>query len=189
MPPVAASTPQSPLVAAARRQEAAAWDALLKAQQLPLYAYVAELVRDRDAARDLVQETFISAVKHIGSLREDDRFVSWLFGIAHQKCLQHFRRSRRFWERFQEAPGELDCQIDEESADAREQLLSSERTAEFLSLLEALPPAQRSTLLLYVLEDFSLEEISAITDVPLGTVKSRLHHAKRALRELVEEMP
>jgi RNA polymerase sigma-70 factor (ECF subfamily) len=189
MPPVAAPIPQAPLVAAARRQEAAAWDALLKAQQLPLYAYVAELVRDREVARDLVQETFIAAVKHIGSLREDGRFVSWLFGIAHQKCLQHFRRSRRFWERFQESPEQLDTQVDEEFADAREQLLGAERTAEFLSLLEALPPSQRSTLLLHVLEDFSLEEISVITAVPLGTVKSRLHHAKRALRELVEEMP
>jgi len=52
--------------------------------------------------------------------------------------------------------------------------------------VEQLPTAQRSALLLHVLEDFSIEEIARITAVPPGTVKSRLHHAKRALRQLVE---
>jgi len=57
----------------------------------------------------------------------------------------------------------------------------------FFVLLERLPSAQRSVLLLHVIENFSLEEIASITSVPVGTVKSRLHHAKRVLRNLVEE--
>lgn len=59
----------------------------------------------------------------------------------------------------------------------------------FFALLELLPLPQRSTLLLHVLEDFSLEEIAAISAVPIGTVKSRLHHAKRALRQKIEARP
>ncbi|OIR08116.1 ECF RNA polymerase sigma-E factor [mine drainage metagenome] len=188
MPPVDAPSLQLRLVAAARAQEAAAWDELLKAQQLPLYAYVAEFIRDREMAYDIVQETFLAAVRHIGTLREDGRFVSWLFGIAHQKCLQHFRTSRRRLRHFDEDAQVDDDWADEGAVDSREQLLGRERTEEFFSLLDALPAAQRSTLLLFVLEEFSLEEIATITGVPLGTVKSRLHHAKRALRERVEKL-
>ena len=56
-----------------------------------------------------------------------------------------------------------------------------------MSLLNQLPLPQRSVLLLYFVEDFSLEEIAGITGAQLGTVKSRLHYAKRALRKLIEE--
>ena len=60
--------------------------------QLPLYAYVFELVRNEQTSLDIVQETFINAVRHIGSLQHDEKFGSWLFGIAHQKCIQQWRR-------------------------------------------------------------------------------------------------
>jgi RNA polymerase sigma-70 factor (ECF subfamily) len=65
-------------------------------------------------------------------------------------------------------------------------LLRSEQEAEFMKLLEKLPLPQRSALLLHYLEDFSLEEIARITETQVGTVKSRLHYAKRALRKLLE---
>jgi RNA polymerase sigma-70 factor (ECF subfamily) len=176
----------SHLLEAARRHDAHAWNTLLKQSQLPLYTYVAELLRDREAAFDVVQETFITAVRQIGSLRDDTRFVSWLFSIAHQRCLQHFRRNRRAGDFFAEAGQTPDQFIDPDLDDPSTQLVRSENTAEFLALLEQLPPVQRSALLLHVLEGFPLEDIAAITAVPVGTVKSRLHHAKRALRKLVE---
>lgn len=75
---------------------------------------------------------------------------------------------------------------DLEGGDPRSLLLQREQADEFFRLVERLPLAQRSTLLLHILEDFSLEEIAGITGVPIGTVKSRLHHGKRALRALVE---
>src|SRR5215470_13884434 len=82
-------------VSQARAGEPAAWDALFHRYQLPLYVYVFELVNDEQASLDLVQDTFIAAVRHIGSLRDDAKFGSWLFGIAHQKCVQRWRRKDR----------------------------------------------------------------------------------------------
>ena len=67
-----------------------------------------------------------------------------------------------------------------------ELLIRSEQEAEFMKLLNQLPPPQRSVLLLHFVEDFSLEEIAGITGVSVGTVKSRLHYAKKALRSLLE---
>jgi RNA polymerase sigma-70 factor, ECF subfamily len=66
-------------------------------------------------------------------------------------------------------------------------LLTAERAEQLFVLVERLPLAQRSALLLHVLGNFSLEEIAGIASVPIGTVKSRLHHAKRALRGLIEK--
>ncbi len=179
------------LIASARNHAPAAWDTLLQRHQLPLYTYVAELLRDDTAALDVVQETFAAAVRYIASLRDDAKFASWLFGIAHQKCVQHWRRTRRDDALFSPTPEENSPADwpDPDAPDPRRQLIRREEAEAFFALVEQLPPAQRSALLLHVLEDFSLEEIASITAVPLGTVKSRLHHAKRALRRLVETSP
>lgn len=182
------ASPHSELLNAARQHAPEAWDTLLKQHQLPLYTYIAELIRDDTAALDVVQETFAAAVRHIASLRNDTKFASWLFGIAHQKCVQHWRRTKRTDAIFapvapDDAPAEWP---DANESDPRTLLLRREHTDELFLLLEQLPAVQRSVLLLHVLEDFSLEEIAGITAVPPGTVKSRLHYAKRALRQLVE---
>src|SRR6185437_2358281 len=89
--PVMAESEQLP-VQPAREGNPAAWDALFRCYQLPLYVYVFELVHNEQTSLDLVQETFIAATKHIGSLRDDEKFGSWLFGIAHQKIIQLWRK-------------------------------------------------------------------------------------------------
>ena len=166
----------------ARAGEPQAWDVLFKRYQLPLYVYVFELVHDEQTSLDLVQETFINAVRHIGTLRDDDKFGSWLVGIAHQKCVQHWRRLGR-----EEAlQAELAEVVPEDEDDPSELLLRQEQETQFMELLNRLPWPQRSVLLLYFVEDFSLEEIAATTGANLGTVKSRMHYAKKALRQLIQ---
>ena len=170
-------------VAQAKAGEPEAWDALFRRYQLPLYVYVFELVHDEQTSLDLVQEAFIAAARHIGGLRDDAKFGSWLFGIAHQKCIQRWRKQNREEVLLDEIP---------ESADKFEDgpdhlLIRREQEAGFMNLLNQLPLPQRSVLLLHFVEDFSIEDISRITDAAVGTVKSRLHYAKRALKKLLEE--
>jgi RNA polymerase sigma-70 factor (ECF subfamily) len=170
-------------VAEAREGNVEAWESLFRRYRLPLYAYVFELVRNEQTSLDLVQETFVSAFRHIATLRDDGKFGSWLFSIAHQKCLQQWRRQGRESELREELLPELAAG----SPDPLDVLLREEQEAEFMKLLEKLPLAQRSALLLHFIEGFSLDEIARITGAQLGTVKSRLHYAKRALRKLWEE--
>ena len=168
-------------VAQARAGEPAAWDTLFRRYQLPLYVYVFELVRDEQAGLDIVQETFIAAVRHIGGLRDDAKFGSWLFGIAHQKCIQRWRKRREvLFDEISEPPDEFEDGPDD-------LLIRREAEAEFMNLLNQLPLPHRSVLLLHFVEDFSLEEIARITETPPGTVKSRLHYAKKSLRRLLEQ--
>lgn len=170
-------------VAAARAGDADAWGVLLARYRLPLYAYVFELVHQEQTSLDIVQETFINAARHIGSLREDDKFGSWLFNIAHQKCIQHWRRLR---------PGEISIDPQDEALEGFEPgpcdlLIRKEQEAEFMRLLDQLTVPHRAVLLLYFVEDFSLEEIARITGTQVGTVKSRLHYARKAFKKLFEE--
>jgi RNA polymerase sigma-70 factor (ECF subfamily) len=170
-------------IAEARAGDAAAWDTLFRRYQLPLYVYIFELVRDEQTSLDIVQETFINAARYLGSLREDGKFGSWLFGIAHQKCIQRWRKQaceEMLRDEFINTPAEFETGPDE-------LLIREEQEAEFMKLLNQLPPPQRSALLLHFVEDFSLEEIAGITGVSVGTVKSRLHYAKKSLRKLLGE--
>jgi RNA polymerase sigma-70 factor, ECF subfamily len=179
---VASEREQSP-VAAARAGDAEAWGVLLARFRLPLYAYVFELVHQEQTSLDIVQESFINAARHIGSLRNDDKFASWLFNIAHQKCIQHWRRLH---------PEEISIDPqDEELRDfepgPRDLLIRKEQEAEFMRLLNQLAVPHRAVLLLYFVEEFSLEEIAHITGTRIGTVKSRLHYARKAFKKLFEE--
>ena len=179
---VVAEREQLPVLQA-KAGEPEAWDILFRRYQLPLYVYVFELVHDEQTSLDLVQETFIAAIRHIGSLRDDEKFGSWLFGIAHQKCIQRWRKQNReeiLLDEIPDAPDEFENSPDD-------LLIRQEQEAEFMNLLNQLPLPQRSVLLLHFVGDFSIEEIGGITGTPIGTVKSRLHYAKKSLRKLLEE--
>ena len=169
----------------ARRGDPGAWDTLFRRYQMPLYVYACELLRDEQASLDVVQETFVAASRHLASLRSDEKFGSWLFGIARQKCAQRWRQANRedmAMQTFAREPVETEPGADE-------WLNRKEQEGEFLRLLRELPEAQREVLVLFFLEEFSLEEISRITRVGLGTVKSRLHYARKAMRHLLENKP
>src|SRR5208283_5781238 len=127
-----------------------AWDALFRRYQLPLYVYVFELVHHEQTSLDIVQETFIAAARHIGGLRDDDKFGSWLFGIAHQKVFQFWRKhggKEVLFDEIPESPDEF-----EDSPD--DLLIRREQEAEFMNLLNQLTLPQRSVLLLHFVGDF-----------------------------------
>ena len=170
-------------VSQAKAGDAEAWDALLKRYRMPLYIYIFQLVRSEQTSFDLVQETMMSALRHIGTLQNEEKFGSWLFGIAHQKCIQLWRKQTREDDALKEL---AEAPIDFED-DPRGALIKREQEAEFFRLLNELPWPQRSVLVLYFVEDFSLDEIAGITGTPLGTVKSRLHYAKKTFRQLWKE--
>ena len=171
--------PEKLPVQEARAGSPAAWDLLFKRYQLPLYVYVFELVHNEQSSLDIVQESFINAVRHLGSLRNDSKFGSWLFGIAHQKCIQRWRKQNREEAFLEEITAEASFDADGDSSPL-DLLIRVEEEAEFMKVLNRLPLPQRSVLLLHFIEEFSLEEIATITGAQLGTVKSRLHYAKKA---------
>ena len=178
---------EAALVAQARSGDPDAWDRLLGGFQLRLYVYARELLHDDASALDAVQESFVAAVRHLHSLRDDRKFASWIFGILHQRCLQQARRrgrESRWVDASTDATEAAETALDPHPHDPLGDLLQREQEASFLATLAALPESQRALLLLRFIDDFSLDEIAGITGVPIGTVKSRLHHARTAFRKL-----
>lgn len=168
-------------IEAARGGDPAAWEVLFRRFRLPLYVYIQEMIRNEQLSLDLVQETFLSATRYLDQLRVDARFGSWLFGIAHQKCLQIFRKRNGDPN---QVPFDAEMDGDDTSADANplELLSRSEEASAMLEALDGLTDRFKEPVLLHWIEGFSLEEIADILAVPVGTVKSRIHKAKQLLR-------
>jgi RNA polymerase sigma-70 factor (ECF subfamily) len=158
------------------------------------------VVRDRDDADDVAQETFIKA--H-GALRRYDPtypFRVWLFRIAYNAAIDHVRR-RRPGMVSTSAPRRIGGEdvewelVDETTAGPHEAALVRDRRAALDRAIEELPPALRAAIVLRHVEDLSYEEIAATLGVPLGTVKIRIHRGREALARILrrdfgeEEIP
>jgi RNA polymerase sigma-70 factor (ECF subfamily) len=170
-------------IAAAREGQGAAWDVLFQRYRWPLYVFLVESIQDEQSALDLLQESFIRAHRHIQSLRSDGRFGSWLFGIARQLAVQHVRKRKPDVEWLDDHAEETDLL----QSDPLQSLLQSEDVERCLNALDQLSYHHREVLALCYLEEFKLEQIASITQVSLGTVKSRLHFARKALNQILTQ--
>lgn len=160
----------------------AAFMRLAERHHARLLHYVRRLVRDRATADDVVQETWVAAYRGIRRLSDPERLRPWLYGIARNQALNALRREER---------ARLDCVEDavlEAIPDAAsdELELRAEQAAQVDRCLDRLSPAHAEVLVLRYVDALSYEEIAEITRMKLGTVRSRLHYAKRALLEAME---
>lgn len=140
-----------------------------------------------DLAQDAAQETFLTAQKRIGSFSEASSLSTWLFGIAHNHC-RNFARKRRsevvlsdMWLVDRESSGNPGADTDYGSqATSHEQtLIDREALRQALSTLSS---DHREVVMLHEVEGLTYEEAASVLGVPVGTVKSRLHHAFLNLR-------
>ncbi len=150
---------------------------LLRRHQGKVRGLLLRLAGDRTLADDLAQEVFLRAYRGLAGFEGRARFSTWLYRIAYNVYLNHRTRVR-----------ELAALPDgfEAGAMAPETSLSANRSDLRRDLdvaIGALPDRYRAVVMLYYLEDVSYPEIAEILDLPLGTVKTHLHRAKRILRE------
>jgi RNA polymerase sigma-70 factor (ECF subfamily) len=164
-----------------RRGDAEAWRALVGRYEKRLLYFVRRLVDDERDAWDVLQQTWMSALTSIAKLDEPRALRTWLYRIARNEAVNHLRRNGRRIEAIDSAAIET---VADESIDGDE--WSAETAEQVHAALGKLSLPHREVLTLHFLEDASVEEIAAVLDVPPGTVKSRLHYARAALREQLE---
>jgi RNA polymerase sigma-70 factor (ECF subfamily) len=142
-----------------------------------LYAYILGMLHDESAAQDALQETLIAIWKQAGSYRGESRAIAWVFGIARNKALRAYRQRENL---------PLDEQAENTAqtsgGDPERQAQLQQRREILRQGLNALAPQYREVLDLFFLHDMKMKEIAAICKIPLGTVKSRLNHARRELK-------
>jgi RNA polymerase sigma-70 factor, ECF subfamily len=173
----------------------AAFDLLINRYSADIYALLFRLTEDREEAGDLMQETFMSALRSIGSFRGDSELKTWLFRIA----INHSRNRHRWWKRrkrnrtvsLDASLGESDLRLIEtlESgvADPEAAALRRERELSLRQALAEIPEIFREAVVLCDIEGHSYHEISDLLGVSIGTVKSRIARGREELRTRLKD--
>jgi len=177
--------PDRDLVLRCLENDQEAYRLLLARYERPVYGLVRRMIPNDEDARDLAQEAFVRAFRSLEQFDPGRKFSSWLFRIAHNLCIDHYRRRKldtvplvRSTEGDEET-----WDLPDEASDPSEQFSDRERSRRLLALVESLPPLYRSVILLRHQQGLSYEEIADTMELPLGTIKARIHRAHRLLKE------
>jgi RNA polymerase sigma-70 factor (ECF subfamily) len=178
------------LIALARKGSEKAYRELLGRYQRPVFSLVYRMVRDRELAEDIAQETFVKVFNHLGSYNPKYKFSSWIFKIASNLAIDHLRKkepetiSLDGSRNAQTAEQMEATRITVESRDEtpEEFVMARELGAEIEVAIGELRPEYRTAVLLRHVEGRPYEEIAEIMDIPLGTVKTYIHRARTELK-------
>lgn len=163
-----------------RRGESRAFDELVKHWHDRLFYYLMRLVSNEEDAWDSLQETWVALARDADRLREPSGVVMWLYKTARHKAMDRLR------ERYDDRTVSMECA--EMPAEELDTVFFAVEDVELIhDALEQLPLCHREVLTLYFLRDLTMEEISQVLGIALGTVKSRLHNGKIALRLRLEK--
>lgn len=160
------------------------WQEYARRHHALLFRYALRLCNDHAWAEDLVQEAFLKAIKCQDQLRDPERVQGWLLAIVRNCYLKHVRRRTP----------KIEADLDQAFFSAFEPYVPNETEpldrAEIVErALSQLPQEFREVVMMYYFEELSYQDISAATNVPPGTVMSRLHRAKEKLRCWFETEP
>lgn len=175
----------------ARNGDRRAFGELVDLYKDKIYHLAYRMLYNVQEAEDVVQETFLRVFTNLDRFDESQKFSTWIYRIGTNLCIDRLRRRKTTYS--------LDAEInDSEGADWHSMLASSERTPEGELLLsetqeqvrraiDALPEKYKSAVILRYMHDMSLQEIGEVLDMPVTTVKTRVHRGREFLRERLEK--
>lgn len=171
------------LVVAAQGGDRAAWERLVARWQPRLLRHAWRLTGQADRAADLVQDAWVDIWKGLRRLEDVVAFPAWAFRIVTRRCHRAFDETDRERAGMREL---AEVSTESDDAEGAEAIARDIDLARVRAAMATLPPAQRAALSLFHLEALSVAEIAIALDVPPGTVKTRLMHARRKLRAVLE---
>jgi len=184
------------VVIEARKGSEAAYRELLARYERPVFSLIFRMVRDRETAEDLSQETFVKVLNNLDRYSPEFKFSSWLFKIANNLTIDHLRRRRVDTISIEGAPDAVTSEsaratsiaVVSQDESPLEELESRELGTAIERAIARLRPEYRACIMLRHVEDRSYEEIAEIVKLPLGTVKTYIHRARHELRAALEEV-
>jgi len=170
------------LVLRAQEGDREAFGALIQQFERTVYALCLARLNNATEAAELTQEVFLHIMKRLDQLREPERFAGWLRQVAVRMSIN--RATRRV------PPPSVDDEILEDAGGVRhepiDELIAQERAERLWEGLSRLKPLDRESLVAFYIQGHSLGEIAERLDVPIGTVKRRLHTARKRLKSILE---
>jgi RNA polymerase sigma-70 factor (ECF subfamily) len=184
------------VVALARAGKESGYRELLRRYERPVFSLIYRMVRDRAAAEDLGQETFVKVLNALDSYRPEYKFSSWIFKIANNAAIDHLRRRDLDTLSLDGSPNARTAEEVEatslQATDRGPSPLAELESRELGSAIEQaigkLRPEYRACILLRHVEGRAYEEIAETLDLPLGTVKTYIHRARLELRETLAHL-
>ncbi len=173
------------LVRAAAKGRTEAFEELVRLHEKKVYALTLRMCGNPEDARDAAQEAFLSAWRGLPSFRGEAGFSTWLYRLASNAAIDQLRRNRRQREEASLDAGEMDTP--DQSPGPQEAAEGSELQRAVADGLASLSEDHRRILLLREYQQLSYDEIAQTLDMDLGTVKSRISRARRALRKILLE--
>ena len=188
--------PDADVAALAKEGREPAFRELVRRYERPVFSLIFRMVRDREMAEDLAQDTFIKVLNNIDRYRPEFKLSSWLFKIANNVTIDHLRRRQLATVSLDGSPHAqtaaeaqaTSLDIESRGESALEAIESRELGSAIELAIGRLRPEYRSCILLRHVEGRSYEEIAATLDLPLGTVKTYIHRARHELREALEDL-
>ncbi len=183
--------PEKELIQRTLRGEKNAFEALVCQYERPLMNYIGRMVQDRELALDFTQEVFLRAYASLHSFEPQYKFSTWLFRIASNLVIDHWRKKKipalSLSEPLEDSNLNLD--VPDERPSPLRQFEVAELGRRIEKALEKLPGALRELFVWRHINGLSYEEMAEIKGLPVGTVKNRVYQAKEAIRRLLEESP
>ena len=188
--------PDADVAALAKEGREQAFRELVRRYERPVFSLIFRMVRDRQTAEDLAQDTFIKVLNHIDRYRPEFKLSSWLFKIANNVTIDHLRRRQLSTVSIEGSPHAASAaEIEATSFDVEargesplDELESRELGSAIERAIATLRPEYRSCIMLRHVEGRSYEEIAATLDLPLGTVKTYIHRARHQLRDALAHL-
>lgn len=173
----------------------AAYRELIRRYQRPVFSLIYRMVRDRELAEDLAQETFIKVLNAIESYRPEYKFSSWIFKIANNASIDHLRRRGLNTLSLDGSPHAESAdaieattlQISDGAENQLDEVASRELGSQIEEAISQLRPEYRSCIIMRHIDGRPYEEIAEMLDLPLGTVKTYIHRARNELRILLAD--
>jgi RNA polymerase sigma-70 factor (ECF subfamily) len=171
-----------------------AYRELMRRYERPVYALIYRMVRDRELAEDLTQETFVKVLNALERYRPEYKFSSWIFKIANNAAIDQLRRKELDTLSLEGGPDATtpdrveatSLQVGSDGESPLEELEARELGSVIERAISQLRPEYQSCIIMRHVEGRPYEEIADILDLPLGTVKTYIHRARAELRTLLE---
>lgn len=167
------------IVLAAQRGDVQAFEHIVLQYERSIYTFIYRMIGQSEDAEEITQETFIKIYTHIGTYNPKKNLGSWIFTIARRAVYDRLRKLRR--ERKRIILSEAEQLDDYQPNTPQTQEASAAQSIDLQAALRRLHPRHKEVLLLYYWHGFSYVELAHILSLPLNTVKSLLHRAKKAV--------
>jgi RNA polymerase sigma-70 factor (ECF subfamily) len=180
------------LISRCQKGDRSAFDALINKYSARAYQYAFRLTRNPEEASDVVAEGFVRVYNALPNFKGQSAFTTWLYRIM-TNCFLDIRKKEKsrattsIETAISTSEGDVELQIEDESASPQDAIERSERERRFEKAVTNLPEYQRAMIVMYHGEMMAYEEIAAALDLPIGTVKSRLNRARLTLRDLLQK--